>query len=877
MAISDFQVGEGHYALAYGKHVVAGILAGYDDSTPTAVKIKVLLGLGEWNRIVEASYDGVIIDEEDYTFHPGTLSTGAADPLQGADSRFPNSIFHNRIAYYTMTLPDGMGADERPDKMRVIAEGLKMFIYDEEGNVVDYRYSTNPADVFADVVRRNSDRLGLTFADQMDWPAYFAARERYDQTILVDDGSHTPKSIAAVNAASGSLAAGTWYYKVIALGPGTTKSAASEIRAVAAAASTRNNIGWEQVDDATGYRVYFSYNDPNDFDRYFTVSGGATTTFAHTTTSGSSSGIPPTLPTGDWAKLEAEFQCHRAFTQDQILTGDALTAIMFDAASDWVRDGSRHRILLPNRSEIAHTFTVENTTDENFIFTKVPMKERVNRVTAAFRNLDDTMKPDEQSPANDFAAQSRVGIVEEVVALGSMNNSQMRRITRWWEKYAHRMPRRLEITGQGDSAHLLVGDLVNVVDRQAGVRDEVGDSNGGILVSSLNSFTASGGVVGWSNTSTPMGSSRSLSLLQPNVPSVITFDVEDFVPKADSYLLFYVKQTQTEKESIPSREIALGISSVENPGDIRYASFRRPQSPTLVAASASNTWVGLPPQVWGAWVPVRVSLRDIEGWVEGETLNKIHLHLSRYYRALVSEIRYFEKLPRTYIVHEMETRESGEVDDQHFKLHEYYPNAYNPEDAYIEPPPPTGGDPGEPATPPTLSDLTFDDGIVTGTFVVNGGTGTIRVLRKLGEAGSYAEVASVDAEDTDFTDSPGLDGTYFYKLTQDGVTGESTELSIEIELSDGAPPSDLDGYTYEEGEGHTFWYVSLNWQNNGATGDNIVQQKLNTGSWVNRGTLSSSTNTWEGFAPGGHLVIRYRVYNTSTAGYSNELILSTWS
>jgi hypothetical protein len=863
MAVDDFQVGQGNYALAYGKHVVAGILAGYDDSVPTAVKIKVLLGMGEWNAITEASYDGSIISTSNYTFHPGTLSTGASDPLQGTDTRFPNSIFHNRIAYYTMTLPDGMGADERPDKMRVIAETLKVRTYDENGMEVDYGYSTNPANVFADIVRRNTTRLGLDFHDHMDWDAYTEARLRYDNTIIVDDGVRTPQDVAAVNSTvSGALAAGTWYYKIVSTGSGIDKSAPSEVVAVQAAASSKNLISWTAVTGATGYRIYYSYNDPNTFGNFFT---SGTNTFEHTTTVGASTGAPPNLPTGTWAATTEEFQSHRAFTTTDILTGDALTAVMFDAASEWVRDGKKYRILLPNRSQISHVFDVNNTTPDGFSYAKVPVRERINRVNTVFRNLDKRMKPDEQSPpvGNDFDLQTRVGIKPETIALGSMNTSQMRRIAGWRRKYFHNKPRRLKLTGQGDSAHVLVGDLVDVIDRQAGTRDIYGGvANDGIIVSStINGTISSGTNAGWVGTPVPSGRSQALSLQAKTGAAAATFTLgTPVVVGANASILFYLKVA----DSPTNAEFSIGFESLET-GTIWAGSFRKAQTPHSFGY-ANEKRLGVIPSK-GRWIPFRVKLSDLN-FVAGESLTEVHVNLDNV-NAIMSEVVYFEEAPRTYLIEDVEDRDSESTDDRLFTMRELYPNAYNVTDAYISPPVTGGGE----ITVPTLDDLSLAGGVITGGVTNGGGTGTIRVYRKLESTGTYAEVTSIAHDDPSFDDTVTVDGLYFYKLSQDGVEGFSNELSINVSLG-GDPPSGLSATIEEETPG--VFVITLNWTNNGGTGNNVVQRKIGTGSWFTRATLASSEDSYlDGYTGLNGTLLTYRVYNESTSGYSNEDSVTT--
>lgn len=173
--------------------------------------------------------------------------------------------------------------------------------------------------------------------------------------------------------------------------------------------------------------------------------------------------------------------------------------------------------------------------------------------------------------------------------------------------------------------------------------------------------------------------------------------------------------------------------------------------------------------------------------------------------------------------------------------------------------------------PPTLAELTFDSGTddVTGTIAENGGTGDIHVLRQLG-TDDYVEVDSVASGTTSFTDGPSVDGTYNYKLMQDGIDGDSNIRTVEVDVGvpgTGTAPTDLTA-GYDDID-----TASLAWTNHGGTGSNIVERKRNvTGIYSVVATLSSSANSHD------DIVIRdpfnrtyyYRVRNESTDGYSNE-------
>jgi hypothetical protein len=673
MAISDFQVGGGQLALPYGKHVAAGILAGHDDSNPTAVKIKVLLCMGEIAGIDEISFEGTIIDPANYTFHPGTLSNGEADVLQGLDSRFPAGIFHSRVAYYTATLPDGLGADERPDKMRTILRGLKVNVYDDAGMQTDFIYSVNPANVFVDLVRRNCERLGLPLIDHVDWPAYDAARKFYDITVPVDDGERTPENVTAVSSGSGSLAAGTWWMRVSAIADGGfTESAASKPVYVTVAASGAINLTWDSVPDAEGYRLYVG-QDTTDTDNWKDI--GLVTGYSFTAFTGFSTGKIKEKPIGDWQHLEAQLQCHRAFTQADILTGDALSAVMFDAASDWVRDGKKHRIILPNPTTVSHRIGVDNSTDGQYQHYRVPVRDRANRVSGTFRNLFNQMKPEEAIAGNDLTLQSRIGVVEEKISLGSMNDDQMRRIGRWRFHDQHEKPRRMKITAQGDASHLLVNDLVDIADRQGDKRNSHGDlaESAGVIWTSLFPISAAGGTASFGG-ATPRGRTRSVDLPVyaaggAGTPSW-TSNITPFTVGPGGSILTYIKVGHSDQ--ISEVIVTLGNTST---GARRIATLRRPQTASSITPDGNDvaTRNNLPP--FGSWVPINVDLSDFEGLTFDQvggaaagTLGTVRF----------AEFVYFEDSAVTYRIEEIEDSDSDSADERILNISEHNPEAYDP-------------------------------------------------------------------------------------------------------------------------------------------------------------------------------------------------------
>lgn len=179
----------------------------------------------------------------------------------------------------------------------------------------------------------------------------------------------------------------------------------------------------------------------------------------------------------------------------------------------------------------------------------------------------------------------------------------------------------------------------------------------------------------------------------------------------------------------------------------------------------------------------------------------------------------------------------------------------------------------EPPTAPILSSLSFDTGPdeTTGTIVPRGGKGNIKVLRRQGSE-DWAEIAELSPTATSFVDDTyTVNGTYEYKLIQDGIVGEESmvkTVAVDIGSSGtGSPPSDL----------LAVWdltsAVDLSWTNNGGTGDNIIERKIDYGVYTPIGTVADTADLFTDlFIPRRSYasVFYYRVSNQSVAGFSNE-------
>lgn len=177
-----------------------------------------------------------------------------------------------------------------------------------------------------------------------------------------------------------------------------------------------------------------------------------------------------------------------------------------------------------------------------------------------------------------------------------------------------------------------------------------------------------------------------------------------------------------------------------------------------------------------------------------------------------------------------------------------------------------------PSAPPELSNIAYNSGTneVTADIAGNGGIGTIRLYRKQG-SGDFTEIQTLAYTATGFTDTPPVDETYYYKVTQDGQSGESSTQTIVVSAAGsttGTAPSALSA-VYNSSPRQ----VELDWTNNGGTGSIYVERKAGfSGMWTLLTTLASSAVSYDDttlFSPYNQIYF-YRVSNTSATGFSNE-------
>lgn len=177
-------------------------------------------------------------------------------------------------------------------------------------------------------------------------------------------------------------------------------------------------------------------------------------------------------------------------------------------------------------------------------------------------------------------------------------------------------------------------------------------------------------------------------------------------------------------------------------------------------------------------------------------------------------------------------------------------------------------EPYRPSFPaPTLLTLSVDrdTGIVTGNLQLNGGSGDIHVWRKQ-DAGAYVEIDDFPSTQTTFTDTPGSDGLWTYKVAQDESTGFSNERSIIIDTT--STPPVLSGTAYALG------VVSGTITNGGGTGDIEIMRSINSGPFSVIETVGSGVTSFED-TPMISGSYAYKLYQDGTGESNTEVVTVT--
>lgn len=180
-------------ARPYGKQSTKGLVCFFERDGNRVRFILLLCQGGKYgcDGLDKFMYDGFEIDPAYYVFHPGTLSTGYTDPVQGRPTFFPNLNFtFSGICYLEVFLPperSGTDATAVPAGSEVYLRGLKVMHYDGKLQETTAAFTVNPIlegiDVLREVGQISLLRFQLWAQDWMD------GIDRCDETISWDKGA----------------------------------------------------------------------------------------------------------------------------------------------------------------------------------------------------------------------------------------------------------------------------------------------------------------------------------------------------------------------------------------------------------------------------------------------------------------------------------------------------------------------------------------------------------------------------------------------------------------------------------------------------------------------------------------------------------------
>lgn len=204
--------GGGALPIIYGRHVAAGslLVRKFTAGSPDVLIVMVALGDGEGNGGDHGELDSVekvwYAGEEQsvspdgstngYRFYRGHISTGIADANQPVDAFLTGGLAYSGTSYFAFRTSGATATEQRPDRLRALIKGRRVFNFDSSGRFTTYEYSANPARVAADRILAfyehqypNDNTLARAkFQAAIEWESWITWRDYCDATISWDPG-----------------------------------------------------------------------------------------------------------------------------------------------------------------------------------------------------------------------------------------------------------------------------------------------------------------------------------------------------------------------------------------------------------------------------------------------------------------------------------------------------------------------------------------------------------------------------------------------------------------------------------------------------------------------------------------------------------------
>jgi hypothetical protein len=149
-------------------------------------RMEVLLGLGEMQGVLKV----LVNDVEIPLGVSGTNMTGTGwynmispGAREGAvDPYFPGSDPYGSMAYLTVAVPNRLNDGTSLPRVKVLAQGLKVPVYDTDGAYAGEQFSSNPAWILLDMLQRTGWR-----SEEIDLPSFAHAAAYCEETINAVD------------------------------------------------------------------------------------------------------------------------------------------------------------------------------------------------------------------------------------------------------------------------------------------------------------------------------------------------------------------------------------------------------------------------------------------------------------------------------------------------------------------------------------------------------------------------------------------------------------------------------------------------------------------------------------------------------------------
>lgn len=134
-------------------------------------------------RVLYSGFDIPI--ETNVHYHPGTISFGEADPIQGVDPWFPGGLTYSATPSVGVLLPEGIDEEADGSKLAIILDTSSIADYDSSGNLISIGPSFNPARIKADALKRRGQH------HRIDWDSFIHARDFNDGLLDWEAGDTT--------------------------------------------------------------------------------------------------------------------------------------------------------------------------------------------------------------------------------------------------------------------------------------------------------------------------------------------------------------------------------------------------------------------------------------------------------------------------------------------------------------------------------------------------------------------------------------------------------------------------------------------------------------------------------------------------------------